>query len=170
MFFDTIKIRNYWPTITTRVYVERFLERKFSDISMYLMANVDWRIPTYFRRFFSFLQEFWLKSHSCLCAAILDLPLFARRPRRQSATIRNRRGRLGTRLGNIHYRAKLFDPAESLQRQEKQSQASLVYYSTISSPLIKRESKLCYFPKICSNTNSSKTWHLQDPTRTKPPL
>ena len=82
MFFDTIKIRNYWPTIITRVHAERFLERKFFEISMYLMANVDWRIPTYFRRLFSFLQEFWLQSHSWLGAAILDLPLFARRPRR----------------------------------------------------------------------------------------
>ena len=36
----------------------------------------------YFRRFFSFLQESWLKSHSWLDAAILDLPLFSRRPRR----------------------------------------------------------------------------------------
>ena len=52
----------------------------------------------------------------------------------------------------------------------EQNQASLVYYSIVSSPLIKRESKLCYFPKICSNTNSSKTWHLQDLTRTKVPL
>ena len=65
---------------------------------------------------------------------------------------------------------KLFDRAESLRRREKQNQASLVYYSTISSPLIKRESKLCYFPKICSNTNSSETWHSQDLTRTKVPL
>ena len=47
----------------------------------------------------------------------------------------------------------------------EQNQASLVYYSIVRSPLIKRESKLCYFPKICSNTNSSKTWHLQDLTR-----
>ena len=68
--------------------------------------------------------------------------------------------------GNIHYRAKLFDRAKSLRRRDKLTQASLVYYSTISSPLITRESKLCYFPKICSNTNSSKTWHLQDLTRT----
>ena len=42
----------------------------------------------------------------------------------------------------------------------EQNQASLVYYSIVRSPLIKRESKLCYFPKLCSNTNSSKTWHL----------
>ena len=62
--------------------------------------------------------------------------------------------------------AKLFDRAESLRSRQKQNQASLVYYSIVSSPLIKRESKLCYFPKICSNTNSSKTWHLQDLTRT----
>ena len=58
------------------------------------------------------------------------------------------------------------DRAKSLRCWEKQNQASLVYYSTVSSPLIKRESNLCYFPKICSNTNSSKTRHLQDLTHT----
>ena len=36
--------------------------------------------------FFPCLQEFWLKSHSWLGAAILDLPLFARRPRRTFPT------------------------------------------------------------------------------------
>ena len=30
----------------------------------------------------------------------------------------------------------------------------------------KKGSKLCYFPKKCSNTNSSKTWHPQDLTLT----
>ena len=30
----------------------------------------------------------------------------------------------------------------------------------------KRESKLCYFLKIRSNTNNSKTWHSQEVTRT----
>ena len=44
-------------------------------------------------------------------------------------------------------RAKLFDRAESLRRREKQNQASLVYYSIVSSPLIKRESILFYCPK-----------------------
>ena len=62
--------------------------------------------------------------------------------------------------------AKLFDRAESLRSRQKQNQASLVYYSIVSSPLIKRESKLCYFPKVYSKTNSSNTWHLQDLTRT----
>ena len=39
-------------------------------------------------------------------------------------------------------RAKLFDRAESLPRRERQNQESLVYYSTGSSPFLKRES--CY--------------------------
>ena len=41
-------------------------------------------------------------------------------------------------------RAKLFDRAES---EKKQNQASLVYYSIVSGPSIKRKSKLCYFQK-----------------------
>ena len=48
----------------------------------------------------------------------------------------------------------------------KKNQVSLVYYSILSSSWIKKESKLCYFPKICSNTNSSKTWNLHDLTGT----
>ena len=51
-------------------------------------------------------------------------------------------------------RAKLFDHAESLRLREKQNQVSLVHYSIVSSPRIKRESKLFCFPKICSNTES----------------
>ena len=73
------------------------------------------------------------------------------------------------RLNHID-RAKLFDRAESLPRREKQNQESLVYYSIVSSPLIKRESKHFHFLKISSNTNSSKTWHLQDLTRTSASL
>ena len=65
-------------------------------------------------------------------------------------------------------RAKLFDRAESLRRREKQNQASLVYYSIVSSPLIKRESKLCYFPKMLEHkqlknmafTGSNSYWCL----------
>ena len=57
-----------------------------------------------------------------------------------------------------------------LRRQEKKkkkrNQVSLIYYSTVDSPWIIGESKLCYFSKLCSNTNSSKTWHSQDLTRT----
>ena len=67
-------------------------------------------------------------------------------------------------------RAKLIDSAESLRRREKQNQASLLYYSIVSGPLIKRESKHCHFLTICSNRNSSKTWHLQDLTRTSASL
>ena len=47
-------------------------------------------------------------------------------------------------------RAKL-DRAESLRRREKQNQASLVYYSIVSSPLIKRESKHFHFIKSRRN-------------------
>ena len=62
-FFDTIKTRNYWPTIITHVHAERFLERKSSDNSLYLMENVDQRIPTYFQRFFHFFKKLvWSRS------------------------------------------------------------------------------------------------------------
>ena len=69
-------------------------------------------------------------------------------------------------LRETHIDRAKFDRAESLRRREKQNQASLVYYSIVSSPLLKGESKLCYFPKIYSNTNTSETLHLQDLTRT----
>ena len=64
-------------------------------------------------------------------------------------------------LREIHIdRAKLFNHAESLWCRDKQNIISLVYYSTVSSLWIKRESKLCYFQKICANKNSSKTSQL----------
>ena len=69
-------------------------------------------------------------------------------------------------LRETHIDRAKFDRAESLRRREKQNQASLVYYSIVSSSLLKGESKLCYFPKIYSNTNTSETLHLQDLTRT----
>ena len=67
--------------------------------------------------------------------------------------------------GNTHWSCKIFRSPWINAMLIKRNQVSLVYYSIVSSPWIKRESKLCYFPKICSTTNSSKTWHSQDLTR-----
>ena len=103
IFFDTIKTRNYWPTIITGVHAERFLERKFSIISRYFNGKRWLKNPNLFPTLFfissrildevAFLAPpFWICHY--LPGGSANFPDKLDRWRH----IQNRRGRLGTRL------------------------------------------------------------------------
>lgn len=83
----------------------RFLKRKLFHNSMCLLANLDKRIPNSFRPSFHFFENLAMVGD---LAAILDFPLFARRPWRilpTNLTGDDRRGLLRTRLGQEYINA-----------------------------------------------------------------
>ena len=85
-FFDAIKARNYWPTCTiiTRVQAKRFLERTSpTTLCIWWQTLIKESQPTsdVFFRFFS-SSRILAEVAFLAGAAISDLPLFARRPRR----------------------------------------------------------------------------------------
>lgn len=100
-----LSLHDFKVSMVKKFLDHRFLKRKLFDNSVCLLANLDKRIPTSFRHSFFCFENLAMVGD---LAAILDLPLFARRPWRilpTNLTVDDRRGLLRTRLGQEYINA-----------------------------------------------------------------